>query len=69
MQPTANPKKAIEYWSCSYGKLPPAAVALDTTYKLNVELLGIDEYSDYPTQVSRTSQVCKPYQIFLRAIS
>ena len=25
VQPTANPKKAIECWSCNYGKLPPAA--------------------------------------------
>ena len=31
VQPTANLKEAIECWSCSYGKLPPAAGALDTT--------------------------------------
>ena len=34
VQPTANPKKAIECWSCSYGKLPPTAGALD--YVINL---------------------------------
>ena len=29
MQPIANLKKAIERRSCSYGKLPPAAGAVD----------------------------------------
>ena len=29
MQPTANLKKAIERRSCSYGKLPTAAGAVD----------------------------------------
>ena len=34
VQHTANPKKATEYWSCSYGKLPSVVKALHTLFNL-----------------------------------
>ena len=42
MQPTAIPKKAIQFRSCSYGKLPPAAGTPDTIRNLYAPLVLLE---------------------------